>query len=192
MSPTNNHTILLTLHSCLCVSGSRVPGLQWFKGRSILHYSSLPSVTLVSSPPSTTTFFSSRVGNVCYFVTPEGVTSSTLVSSPGSLWLSPVHPHGSYREATASTKNPQDDAHLYAALIHSAAVLNFPHGMHCPHRRTPTASGRSEREMATTVCLNIPNWSHLHSSCWQVFENRHSVTMWQTSERLLFYIIILF
>lgn len=168
--------------------GIGVPGLQWFKGRLILQYSSLPSVTLVSSPPSATTFFSSRVGNVCYFVTPEGVhLLHTSILSRLSLTLS-CSPHGSYREATASTKNLRM---MPIYMLHSSAQrLSWTSPMDALYCRPPTASGRV-RDGHHCV-LNIPNWAiSTHpvgrfSIYLAGIENRHSVTMWQTSERLLF------
>lgn len=136
----------------------------------MIHYSSLLRVRLVSSPPTSTTLFSSRVGNVCYFVTPEGVHSSTLLSSPGSL--SPVHPMPATSMSLYKSLNqkPYDDGHLYAALIRSAAggCPELPPWIHSPHSR-PTTASRQQRERCPPLCIEYSQLCSLHSSCQQVF-----------------------
>lgn len=125
---------------------------------------------LVSSPLTSTTLFSSRVGNVCYFVTPEGVHSSTLLSLPGSL--SPVHPMPATSMSLYKSLNqkPYDDGHLYAALIRSAAggCPELPPWIHSPHSR-PTTASRQKRERCPPLCVEYSQLCSLHSSCQQVF-----------------------
>lgn len=168
------HAFLL----CVSVSGMGIggPGLQLFITVP------LPSVMLVSSPPTATTFFSSRVGNVCYFVTPEGVNLfHTTILTRLSLSYSP---HFSHREAWVckKAKNPWMIAiyMLHSSVQRLEAVLNSPHGcaVLTPGQLQPPDS--KEREMSTTVHYifpTVPSPFILSPSFpFPGIENRHSVT----------------
>lgn len=157
------HAFLL----CVSVSGMGIggPGLQLFITVP------LPSVMLVSSPPTATTFFSSRVGNVCYFVTPEGVNLfHTTILTRLSLSYSP---HFSHREAWVckKAKNPWMIAiyMLHSSVQRLEAVLNSPHGcaVLTPGQLQPPDS--KERERCPPLCITYSQLCPLHSSCRQVF-----------------------
>lgn len=84
-------------------------------------------------------------------------TSSSLVSSPGSLWLSPVH-----LMVATEKQQPQPKTSGWCPFICCTHPLSgcpeLPPWMHCPHRRTPTASGQIRERDGHHCVLNIPNW----------------------------------
>lgn len=146
--------------------------LEWgLEGQGYNNSLPLASVMLVSSPPTATTFFSSRVRNVCYFVTPEGVhLFHTSILTRLSLSCSP---HVSHREAWVckKAKNPWMIAiyMLHSSVQRLEAVLNSPHGcaVLTPGQLQPPDS--KERERCPPLCVTYSQLCPLHSSCRQGF-----------------------